>query len=46
MEQIAGMIRTSVKVLEKYYASFAHARRNVVSEKLAALWKPKLVPVK
>lgn len=46
MEGIAGMIGTSVKVLEKHYASFAPARRNVVSEKLAALWKPKLQRVK
>ena len=46
MEEVAGMVGTSVKVLEKHYASFAPARRTVVSEKLAALWKPKLQRVK
>jgi integrase len=48
LEEISGMIGTSVKVLEKHYASFAPARQKVVSEKLASLWagKPKLVRVK
>ncbi len=45
MEEVSGMIGTSVKVLEKHYASFAPARQEVVKSKLSRLWnqKPKLV---
>jgi integrase len=48
LEEISGMIGTSVKVLEKHYASFAPARQQVVIEKLAQVWgaRPKLVRVK
>jgi integrase len=48
LEEISGMIGTSIKILEKHYASFAPARQQVVSEKLNQLWsaKPKLVRVK
>jgi integrase len=47
-EEISGMIGTSVKILEKHYASFGPARRQVVSDKLLKLWdqKPKLRRVK
>jgi integrase len=48
LEEISGMIGTSVKILEKHYASFAPARQQVVADKLNRLWsaKPKLVRVK
>ena len=48
MEEISGMIGTSVAILEKHYASFAPARQQVVSEKLNRIWnaKPRLVRVK
>jgi integrase len=48
MEEISGMIGTSIRVLERHYSSFAPARRTVVTEKLSKLWeqKPKLVRVK
>jgi integrase len=48
LEEISGMIGTSVNILEKHYASFAPARQQVVSEKLNRIWeaKPKLVRVK
>jgi len=48
MEEISGMLGTSVKILEKHYASFAPARQQVVAEKLSRTWHaaPKLVRVK
>jgi integrase len=48
MEEVAGMIGTSVRILEKHYASFAPARQQVVTEKLNRLWntRPALVRVK
>ena len=48
LEEISGMIGTSMKILEKHYASFAPARQQVVSDKLNQLWsaKPKLVRMK
>jgi integrase len=48
LEEISGMIGTSIKILEKHYASFAPSRQKVVAEKLNTLWtvKQKLVRVK
>lgn len=48
LEEISGMIGTSVKVLEKHYASFAPTRQRVVADKLNQLWaaKPELVRMK
>ena len=41
LEEISGMIGTSVKILEKHYASFAPARQQVVADKLSRIWKAK-----
>lgn len=48
IEEVAGLLGNSVKVVEKHYASFCGARQETVEKKLQAIWeKPaKLLRVK
>ncbi|HEY1218764.1 MAG: site-specific integrase [Bryobacteraceae bacterium] len=48
IEEVAGLLGNSVKVVEKHYASFCGARQETVEKKLQAIWEkpPKLVRVK
>jgi integrase len=48
IEEVAGLLGNSVKVVEKHYASFCGARQETVEKKLRAIWEkpPKLVRVK
>jgi len=48
IEEVAGLLGNSVKVVEKHYATWSGARQQAVEEKLTAAWQkvPKLVRVK
>ena len=48
IEEVAGLLGNSVKVVEKHYASFCGARQETVERKLQSIWdkKPKLMRVK
>lgn len=48
IEEVAGLLGNSVKVVEKHYATWSGARQQAVEEKLSAAWQkvPKLVRVK
>jgi len=46
MEEVAALLGSSIKVVEKHYASFCPSRQEALEKKLESSWKTKLVRVK
>jgi hypothetical protein len=48
IEKVAGLLGTSVKVVEKHYATWSGARQQTGEDKLARMWdiKPALTCLK